>query len=288
MIVDNNVVLEHCPLCGFSSIEKLGDLSYSQPLIFSSKEILLKNKPELWRCGTCESGFTQNAIPEGIAARLYEAGAGGERWISKPFVEEKPKKVVQFLERIFLPGRRVLDVGCNTGELLDFARARGCHTAGVEYSVASGEIVRAKGHTFFTSLCEADGRYDVITAFDLVEHLYDTQLFFTACRKKLDDNGLVVILTGNISCLSARKAGPDWWYARFPEHIVFPSKQYFFSMAQFSVADWVRTYAATKFYSPLRDKVYSFVKGIQHGNYTGLPALGPDHVLVVLRKCKIA
>lgn len=287
MIVDNNFVLNQCPLCGSDSIEKLGDIPYSKPLVFSSKVITLKNKPELWKCRKCKSGFTQNAIPEKMAAQLYEAGAGGERWISKPFVEEKPNKVIRFLEKIFLPDIHVLDVGCNTGELLDFARARGCRTAGVEYSMASGEVVKAKGHNFFTSLYEADGLYDVISAFDLMEHIYDIPLFFTACLNKLNDNGLVVILTGNFSCFSARITGADWWYVRFPEHIIFPSKHYFFSMSQFSVVNWVRTYAATKFYSPFRNKVFSFVKGIQHSNYTGLPSLGPDHVLVVLRKCKI-
>ncbi|MGD0845168.1 MAG: class I SAM-dependent methyltransferase [Geobacteraceae bacterium] len=286
MIVDNNFVHEQCPLCGFASVGKLGDITYPLPLAFSSKEIILKNKPELWKCRRCKSGFTQYAIPERAAVQLYEAGAGNERWISKPFVEEKPDEVIRVLEKIFLPGSRVLDVGCNTGELLDFARSRRCHTAGVEYSMASREFVKAKGHNIFTSFYETGGLYDVISAFDLVEHLYDIPLFFTACQNKLKDKGLVVILTGNFSCFSARITGADWWYVRFPEHIIFPSKGYFYSIAQFSVANWVRTYAATKFYSPIKDKVFSFVKGIQHGNYTALPSFGPDHVLVVLRKCK--
>jgi len=288
MILVNDLVHERCPLCGFASVGKIGDITYLQPLVFSSKEITLKNKPELWKCGKCKSGFTQYAIPEGEAARMYESGAGNERWISKPFVEEKPDEVIRALEKIFLPGSYLLDVGCNTGELLDFARARGCHTSAVEYSMASAEVVKDKGHNFFNSIYEADGPYDVITAFDLVEHLYDIPSFFMECRKKLKDNGLVVILTGNFSCFSARITGADWWYLSFPEHITFPSRRYFYSIAQFSVVKWLRTYAATKFYSPIRNKVFSLVKGIQHGAYTALPSLGPDHVLVVLRKCKNA
>jgi hypothetical protein len=74
---------------------------------------------------------------------------------------------------------------------------------------------------------------------------------------------------------------------RYPEHIAFPSKRYFDSLSQFYVMKWVNTYAAAKFFSPFRDRMFSFIKGIQHGNYMALPPLGPDHVLVVLRKCKI-
>ncbi len=242
----------------------------------------------MWQCRKCKSGFTQYSIPERVAAQLYESGAGNERWISKPFVEEKPNKVILVMEKIFSLGSHVLDVGCNTGELLDFARTRGCRTAGIEYSMASGEVVKAKGHNFFASFSEADGLYDVITAFDLVEHLYDFPLFISECQKKLNDNGLVVILTGNFSCFSARITGADWWYVRFPEHIIFPSKRFFYSIAKFSVVNWVQTYASTKFYSPVRNKVFSLVKGIQHGNYTALPSIRPDHALVVLRKCKNA
>jgi len=288
MMVENHLVHERCPLCGFASVVKLGDIAYVEPLVFSTREITLKNKPQLWKCEKCRSGFTQYAVPEGAAARLYESGAGNERWISKPFVEEKPDEVIRIMEKIIQPGSHLLDVGCNTGELLDFARTLGCHTAAVEYSMASGEVVKAKGHSFFASFNEADGVYDVITAFDLVEHLYDIPLFFMECWKKLNDNGLLVILTGNFSCFSAGITGADWWYVRYPEHIMFPSKRFFYSIAHFSVSHWVRTYASTKFYAPVRNRIFSLVKGIQHGNYTALPSIGPDHVLVVLRKCKNA
>ncbi|HEX9022567.1 MAG TPA: class I SAM-dependent methyltransferase [Geobacteraceae bacterium] len=285
MIVDNDLVHGKCPLCSSESIRRLGDIAYCRPLVFSSGEIALKNEPELWKCANCRSGFTQYAVPEKAAAELYGAGAGGERWISKPFAEEKPKEVIQELEKILLPGRRVLDVGCNTGEMLDFARNRHCLTTGVDYSMASVGIVREKGHNCFLTLEEAKGEYDVITAFDLVEHLHDISSFLGACRDKLRDKGLLVILTGNISCFSARISGADWWYVRFPEHIIFPSMHYFCSLPHFSVAKWRRTYAAVKFLAPLRDRIRSLLKGIQHGDYAGIPSIGPDHELVVLRKC---
>lgn len=287
MPVDNKLLHTKCPLCDACEIVKIGDIDYFQPLNFSSTAISLKNTPELWKCGACESHFTQHAIPEREAARLYEAGAGGERWISKPLEEEKPRKVIRVLKEVFTPGSRILDVGCNTGELLDYARSRGCITAGVEYSAASRKVIEAKGHICFPALDNVVGQYDVIAAFDLVEHLYDISSFLSECRNKLSENGIVFILTGNISCFSARMTGPAWWYVRFPEHITFPSRNYFNTLTQFTVAKWVTTYSSTKF-SSLKAKVSGFVKGILRGNYLAMPATVPDHVLVILKKSSLS
>ncbi len=287
MVVENNVVHTRCPLCAASAIRKVGDIAYSRPVIFSTEEISLTERPEFWTCDACKSGFTQHAIPEREAARLYAAGTGGERWISKPFEDEKTHEVVTALERVFRQDSRVLDIGCNTGELLDFARSRGCITAGVEYCTASRELVRSKGHGCFAAMEEVDGHYDIVTAFDVVEHLYDLGAFFSTCGKIMRDGGLLVLLTGDVTCLSARGTGANWWYVRFPEHIMFPSGHYFRSVPHFSVAQWIRTYAATKFRFSLRSKIITFFKGIRCGDYAALPSFVPDHVLVVLEYAEV-
>lgn len=282
--VDNNFFRENCPLCYYNKIKKVGDISYLSPTYFSSQQILIKLKPELWKCGNCKSSFVQNIIPEQIAASLYTDGFSEQRWSNSKFQESKSKEITTALSELFYQNARVLDVGCNTGELLDFAQDKGCKTFGVEYSLPSRALLGQKGHTAFPNLDKATDSYDLITAFDLIEHLYNVPEFFKICYEKLNVKGYLVILTGNISSVSSLLTKSNWWYVQFPEHIVFPSKHYFKVASRFKIKAWIPTYASIGYkYSPLA-VLKHLLKDFNKKKYNGLPSLGTDHVLIVLSK----
>jgi SAM-dependent methyltransferase len=180
---------------------------------------------------------------------------------------------------------RVLDVGANTGMLLDFAQEAGCLTTGLEYSDSSLSILRDKGHAAHSSITEAGSGYDVITAFDLVEHLYDVPGFLQSCHERLTDGGRLVMLTGDIEAPSARLAAEHWWYLQYPEHIVFPSRTYLGSLPLFRLQSMHRTYASVGYQrTSLLGLAQMLRKRLQGQHYNGLPSLGPDHMLVVLEK----
>lgn len=282
-LIKNDFRHKNCPLCGAVNIHKAGEVDYGPCVNFSTHRVKLLLTPELWNCAACGSGFMQNVLPEKVAAGLYGSGVGGERWLSTAETE-KTDKVVAVLKELFAKGSRVLDIGCNTGEILDLAKANGCDTVGVEYCLNSIETVRKKGHACFSSLGATEGRFDVITSLDLVEHLYDVQAFLNTCYEKLSPEGCLVLLTGDIQSLSARVTGASWWYVRYPEHIVFPSKRYFMSDRRFLIEKWTRTYAYVLYISTASGALKGFFKGMIRGIYTGLPSLGPDHVLAILRK----
>lgn len=284
MKIDNNLRHERCPLCLSANISKVGEIAYSLPHTFSSKEVSLVKKPELWKCRCCVSAFTQNAVPEHVASSLYECGIGGDRWAAEPFAVAKHRIIIKTLDELFQKKIKVLDIGCNTGELLDYAKEKGCRTSGVEFCQSSRQLIEHKGHESFPSILEAPGSYDVITAFDLVEHLYDVPAFLNMCRQKLSDEGRIVLLTGNISSLSARIAGSDWWYVKYPEHIVFPTKKYFTKYSELRIQHWIHTYASLEFESSLSYSLKSLLHGLLERNYTALPSIVPDHILVVLGK----
>lgn len=283
--ITNDCWRNTCHFCGSKKIFYIGNISYSSTILFSTTSIITSRVPELWGCHQCQSRFTQNSITEHDAIDLYSAGNSSGRWQSIPFNEHHCSEVVQVTEEVFLKNHIVVDVGCNTGELLDFAQSMGCQTGGVEFSQASRAILESKGHATYSSLAEVkNGSVDVITAFDLVEHLYHPAEFMVECHNKLKPKGRLIIVTGNPLCIGARISGSRWWYVNYPEHIVFPSKKYFARYTPFRLEKLINTYAGRVYKNTFRAILTCMIRGVIKGNYTAFPSIGPDHVLVVLQK----
>lgn len=284
--VRNSQRWERCPLCHSKNIRGVGVIDYRQPILFSTIHIRLKDIPELGECAECDSFFTQNIVPEAIAFEMYGRGKSCEKWPrNRDLAEEKSENIISRFDQYCAERKKVLDIGCNTGILLDYARARGCDTAGVEPSSASRDILSDKGHAAFASIEGVTGRYDVIAAFDLVEHLYDLPKFFNVVSNLLVPDGVILLLTGDIHSLSARLSREHWWYLKAPEHIVFPSRKVLGNIDGFTLVSIDGTYASRGYHRSLFLGVAQYIrKLLLPGEYEGLPSLGPDHMLVTLRK----
>jgi len=285
MKILNDFRWQFCPLCFSKNISMVGLADYSGFTKYSSHYIELERIPEIWNCGQCASSFTQNIIPESISKDLYVTAGAGERWSRVPFMNHKTSQVIEAMTGIFTSEIRILDVGCNTGELLDFAAARGAITAGLEYSQSSRDVLFSKGHQAYSTFDEINDRFDVIVGFDLIEHLYNVPSFLKTCYEKLVPGGKLVLLTGDVQSRCAKWAGSHWWYAQYPEHIVFPSKNYFQERKGFKLTLWQPTFQSKAYKYPFYLALLSFIKRFFSGKkYNGLPSIYPDHALIVLIK----
>jgi SAM-dependent methyltransferase len=93
------------------------------------------------------------------------------------------------------PDGRFLDIGCGTGRnLAEFAR--GDTAVGVEFSAEAVEIARGRGLDCRQARAEAlpfaDGSFDVVTAFDVLEHLRDDRVALTEARRVAAPGALLV------------------------------------------------------------------------------------------------
>jgi SAM-dependent methyltransferase len=128
--------------------------------------------------------------------------------------------------RRFKSGGRILDIGCATGFFLERARAAGFDCYGVEVSGYSSAVARAAlgQERIFTGVVEtcpfAGASFDVITMFDLFEHVRDPLNTLCAAHRLLRDDGIVVIMTPDIESPTARLMGKTWTHFK-PEHLFY-------------------------------------------------------------------
>ncbi len=106
------------------------------------------------------------------------------------------------------PGGRFLDVGCATGQVLQVAREYGWQAAGVEISAWAAENARKKGFEIYTGTLEgaryAECSMDVVTMFDVIEHIPDPRTTLREIHRILRPGGALVLQTPNADGFGAR------------------------------------------------------------------------------------
>jgi SAM-dependent methyltransferase len=105
----------------------------------------------------------------------------------------------------------LLDVGCATGSFLRVAQAKGWRCSGVEVSAfAAAEARERTGCDVFCGKLEDapfdGGSFDVITMWDLLEHLPDPLDGLERARRLLKPSGLLLVNTPNENSLLRRMA----------------------------------------------------------------------------------
>lgn len=272
-----------CPVCSATDLSSLGSIAYAARTTFAGTPVELSLVPELASCSACGSWFTQRILPERVAMPLYAQGRGVEHWHAPEFEKGKTTDLVVAVRGLLAVGQCVVDIGCNTGELLDFCRDEGARTFGIEPSVAAQRRCIEKGHEMEATLAGFRGSVDLILAFDLIEHLYDLPRFLRDARLALRPGGKLALLTGDIESSTARRTGHAWWYVRYPEHIVFPSWSFWQGCEGFTHPVRFRTYASRGYRAGAVRRAVGLARLVA-GCGNGLPLIGPDHHLVVLTR----
>ena len=117
-----------------------------------------------------------------------------------------------------MAGRRVLDVGCGIGYGAALMAERGADPVGVDISLAAITYARERyGHRaqFLAgsgcALAVKSGSFDMVTAFEVIEHVVEWERLLQECARALNDDGVFIVSTPNKLYYSeTRKAsGPN-------------------------------------------------------------------------------
>jgi 2-polyprenyl-3-methyl-5-hydroxy-6-metoxy-1,4-benzoquinol methylase len=142
-------------------------------------------------------------------------------------------------------GARMLEIGCGYGLFLAAARERGYEVSGVELSHPAAEHARTQLalDVFCGQLTDAPitERFDVICAWDTIEHVPDPVEFWRSVRSLLADDGVALFSTPYFSSLPSRLLRERWWTLKPAEHIWHFTPRTHVSTAAAAGMDVVRT-----------------------------------------------
>jgi 2-polyprenyl-3-methyl-5-hydroxy-6-metoxy-1,4-benzoquinol methylase len=130
---------------------------------------------------------------------------------------------IQLIDEI--KGKRILDIGCGTGKLMELLMKNGAEVEGIEISRFAADVALSKGLKVVakdTLLLDSESAYDIITAFDVIEHVPDVKAFLKKVRTLLKDEGVFVFLTPDAGSERALTEKEKWYgYNSSLEHLYY-------------------------------------------------------------------
>lgn len=106
---------------------------------------------------------------------------------------------------------KMLDVGCGEGQFYDAIREYRPQLDYYGIDLSEGQVNKAKNkglkvvsHDVTKHWPFPDSSFDVVVAFEIVEHVFDTDFFVQECRRVLKDDGIFVLTTPNVAALGER------------------------------------------------------------------------------------
>lgn len=178
----------------------------------------------LYACRDCHLRYRWPRLSKAEMDRLYRLG-DPEAWAGS----SQRRHDWQAAREIVLAARRqgaALDVGCADGHFLGTLPAE-FEKFGIEINRGAAAAAERSGVVVigddFDAATAGPRRYDVITAFDVIEHAYDPRAFLARLGEALAPGGTLIVGTGNADAPSWRRQGARYWYCVFPEHVSFIS-----------------------------------------------------------------
>ena len=181
----------NCPACGRPA---------KMSRLFVFRDGVRRGLPplETVECAICTHRFmaTDEAAQTLIEA-VYEHGYAGHE-VDPVFEQKLAQAIEEDIAPRLRPGARVLDVGCGNGAFLEAMQARGYAVEGIDISTSIVTELNARGiparHGDF--LVEPyEGTFDLITFWDVLEHLRNPSDFIGRAAGLLSPGGWILAKT---------------------------------------------------------------------------------------------
>ncbi|ACL25183.1 class I SAM-dependent methyltransferase [Chloroflexus aggregans] len=189
------------------------------------------------RCSYCGTFYQWPKLPWDELQKYYQGDYDSyisaladepsriRRWLRRRYTLKMRRFVEQFAQNGVL-----LDIGCGTGVFLEEMQMSGrWQLHGIEPTTTAANYVRQRfGIPVINSLVEQvslpDCTFDVVTMWNVFEHLSDPKLVIQKVYHSLKPNGIAIIAVPNYESLSRVIFGKYWCGWDLPRHLfILPS-----------------------------------------------------------------
>ena len=216
------MVQPKCVCCGAQNVSLIGAIPSA--IRFAGR---LLSTPlaggNLLRCHVCGLTFRYPRLDKAELDALYRQGSDAH-WKASPEDRVDWHIADQWFSRYVPRDGTVLDVGCWDGGFLR-SIGSGRSRFGIEIHQSAREKAQEAGvqviGTDFSILPQTNTFFDAVTSFDVIEHTHDPAAFLSALAAVTQDNGVVIISSGNSEAFGWKLLGARYWYCALAEHLSF-------------------------------------------------------------------
>ena len=211
-----------CPICGCREVSFF--------LAAPDRYYMRQERYRLLRCTSCNGVWLDN--PPNPEEMLFHYGADYYRGIAiagETAALQRWKERNRVISRYKQSGE-ILDIGCSSGGFLGTLKGGSWKLHGIEIAPAMADRARINtGADVFVGDALAApfdaARFDVITCFDVLEHVYDPQALLQKALEWLKPGGIFYTMLPNIDSWESRLFGSYWYGLELPRHLFHFSPQ---------------------------------------------------------------
>jgi len=223
--------LDQCPLCRSTDRRLLWEIRKSSS--FCPASYGPSNHPvwarvttiQIVECLNCGMRYRSEQVSDDGIDNIYTADYHSIHANHRSF---KWQRRLSQIRRLLPQGGQLLDVGCGTGDFI--------HVASQHFSCIGTEVsanaVKIGAETreldirqgFLEDLELVEQSFDIITMWDVLEHLASPHSTIKSISQLLRPGGYFVLSTGDTGSLLARMLGKHWSYVRLMDHVAFYNK----------------------------------------------------------------
>jgi len=209
----------NCLICDSTEYDNLYN---NVPDRFSIKDLFI-----VIRCKGCGFTFLSPRPVADEMAKFYDLTEYQPHNLSESSLFDRMYKYIRSRNSVnkrkliqnYTKSGNILDIGCGTGDFLVEMQSADWSVKGMETAAEARKIAITKDLEISDELWKAEGLFDVITMWHVLEHIHRIENLFENIKRLLKPGGYLILAVPNINSLDAQYYKNAWVALDAPRHL---------------------------------------------------------------------